>query len=48
MDATDIQMYIAKIKTLSNTNLAFCDADNDAEISVMDATHIQLKLAKLI
>lgn len=48
MDATDIQMYIAKIKTLSNTNLAFCDADNDAEISVMDATHIQLKLAKII
>ena len=48
IDATEIQMYIAKLKQLSDEQLAVSDTDKDEEISVLDATQIQRYLAKLI
>ena len=48
MDATEIQLVIAKLKNwLSDNAKALADVDNDGGISVLDATAIQLKLAQL-
>lgn len=48
MDATEIQMVIAKLKPSFDDNIkAITDVDNDGELSILDATAIQLKLAKI-
>ncbi len=48
MDATEIQLAIAKRKTLTDEQKQFADTDFDGEISIMDATAIQLYVAKKI
>ena len=48
IDATEIQMHIAKLKALSVEQLDVSDTDKDEELSVLDATQIQRLLAKLI
>lgn len=47
MDATVIQLAIAKKTTLSDTQTLLADTDRDGGISVMDATDIQRYIAKL-
>ena len=48
LDATAIQLHIAKLKELSDEELSRADTDGDGEVSVLDATQIQLYIAKLI
>ena len=48
MDATEIQLAIAKRKTLTAEQEKFADTDRDGKVSVMDATAIQLFVAKKI
>lgn len=48
MDATAIQLHIAKISSLSTHQINNADTDGDGEVSIMDATEIQLFVAKLI
>lgn len=48
MDATSIQMYVAKIKILPQHKNITADTDKDGEVSVMDATRIQMLVAKKI
>ena len=48
MDATDIQLYLAKTITLSDEAIKRADADGNLDISIMDATRIQLFLAQII
>lgn len=48
MDATAIQCYIASVYEYDNKHLPFMDADFDAEISILDATYVQLMVARLI
>lgn len=48
IDATDIQMHMAKMKTLSDEQIFIGDTDKDGELSVLDATAIQRYIAKLI
>ncbi len=47
MDATEIQMHIAEIFTLSEKALELADYDGSGEVTVLDATAIQRKLARL-
>lgn len=47
-DATDIQMHIADIKTLSNEFLLLADTDNNGAVTILDVTEIQRYLARLI
>ena len=47
MDATKIQLYMAKLATLNSTATLLADTDRDGEVSVIDATAIQLYMAKL-
>ena len=48
MDATAIQLHIAKVSELTDDELSRADTDKDGEISILDATAIQLYIAKLI
>lgn len=45
LDAALIQMAIAKMKTLNETQTALADYDGDGQVSVIDSTLIRLKLA---
>ena len=48
LDATEIQLVLASLKSWDNIELSFvADYDDDGQISVLDATAIQLKLAGL-
>ena len=47
-DATEIQLYLAKYKTLSDTQMIAADADKDGIVNIFDVTRIQLYLAKYI
>ena len=46
MDATAIQMHLAKNKLLVGTALLAADANEDGDVSVMDATDIQRYMAQ--
>ncbi len=48
MDATHIQLHIAQIDILTQTQLSYADVDSSGGISVMDATIIQMFIAKII
>ncbi len=48
MDATAIQLHIAKIEILCDNDLASADANKDGVVSILDATQIQLFIAQLI
>ena len=48
MDATAIQMHLTDNITLEEEQLVYADADKDGEVSVMDATAIQMYLVGLI
>lgn len=48
MDATAIQLYIARLTDLTAQQLKCADTDGDSDVSVMDATRIQLYIAKII
>ena len=48
MDATEIQLAVAKKITLTEEQEKYADTDFDKEVSVMDATAIQLFVAKKI
>ena len=48
MDATEIQLAVAKKKTLTQEQEKLADTDFDGEISIIDATAIQLFVAKKI
>ncbi len=48
MDATEIQMYKAQMKDLTDEQKLRADADKDKLVSVMDATQIQRLVAQLI
>ena len=47
-DATLIQLYCARLKTLTEEQLLRADVDQDRDVNVKDATQIQLYLARLI
>ena len=47
MDATHMQMYIAKLLTIDGFE-TYGDVNGDGDINVMDVTHIQMYLARLI
>lgn len=46
-DATMIQYYLAKLKTLNKTQLKAADINNDGKVSIADVTKIQYILAGL-
>ena len=46
MDATEIQMVIAQLKPAFD-DISIADVDSDGKVSIMDATAIQMQLAKL-
>ena len=48
MDATAIQLHIASLQTIPEDKLPAADADRDGDVSVLDATQIQLLVARLI
>lgn len=48
LDATAIQLHIARLEIIPEDKLACADADGDGELSIMDATQIQLFIAQLI
>lgn len=48
LDATAVQLYIAQLETLSQTQALLADTDNDKEISIIDVTLIQLFVAHII
>ena len=48
MDATLIQLHIASLTQLNETQLKAADTDKSGDVSIMDATAIQLFIAKLI
>lgn len=48
LDATAIQMHLAKKNTLEGVALLAADTSRDGKISIVDATNIQLYLAKKI
>ena len=48
IDATSIQLNIAKIISLDKETLLFSDVDGDGQVSVMDCTSIQQFVAKVI
>lgn len=47
VDATYIQMYLAKLKSFSEQQLINTDSNYSGDISILDATFIQSKIAKL-
>lgn len=48
MDATQIQLMLAKLCDYDAEDEIYADADLDRELSVMDATELQLWIAKLL
>ena len=48
VDATQIQLFLARYIPLSDNQQILADTDKDAKLSVLDATQIQRLLAKLI
>ena len=48
MDATAIQLHIAKLELLYGSGLANADVNKDGNVSILDATQIQLFIAQLI
>ncbi|MBQ8860736.1 MAG: CotH kinase family protein [Ruminococcus sp.] len=48
MDATEIQLHLASLTTMSDYAIALADVDEDNVMSVMDATEIQLFLAQMV
>lgn len=48
MDATEIQLYVARLKTLDDIHVLLSDVDRDGDASVIDATEIQLFIARVI
>lgn len=48
MDATYIQLHLAKMITLSESGLSVADVDKDGKVTVLDATRIQMFLAGII
>ena len=48
VDATLIQLYIARIHPLNGTQIASSDVNFDGEINVLDPVEIQMELAHLI
>ncbi len=48
MDATQIQIMLAKLCDYDEEDEIYADADLDRELSVMDATELQLWIAKLL
>lgn len=48
MDASFIQMSVAKLKFEEEIDLSFADMNNDKIISISDATFVQMKIAKYI
>lgn len=48
MDATELQLHFAQLKTMSDYALSLCDVDDDGIPSVLDATKIQLFLAGMV
>ncbi len=48
MDATEIQLHLSQMTTMSPIAVAFCDVDDDGALSVMDATEIQFFIAHMI
>ncbi len=47
IDATEIQLYIARLTTLTADALLCADANIDGDVSIIDATSIQLYIARL-
>ncbi len=47
LDATQIQLSIAKLATLNSTATLLADTDRDNDISIIDVTNIQLYVAKV-
>ncbi len=47
-DATLIQKFVAKIKTLDRLQLGLADADSNSKVNIKDATFIQKKIAGII
>ena len=48
MDATAVQLHVARMNLLDDRVLHLADTDKDNDISVMDATAIQLFVARII
>ena len=48
VDATIIQMYIARMETLNGTQIASSDVNFDGEINILDPVLIQMTIAQLI
>ena len=48
MDATEIQLHIAKLNLIDEARLKYADVDADGGISVIDCTSIQMYAAKMI
>lgn len=47
IDATVLQMYIAKLSSLNDMQISFSDTDADGSVNITDATAIQTICAKL-
>ena len=47
-DATLIQKHIAKLLTLSDSQLSYADCNMDNKVNIKDATYIQKKIAHII
>lgn len=48
IDATALQLHLARTQLLSDIGLLFADTDKDNDVSVLDATAIQLYVARII
>ena len=48
MDATAIQLHIAKLELLYGSGLANAEVNKDGNVSILDATQIQLFIAQII
>ncbi len=48
MDATEIQLHLASLTTMSDHAISLSDVDEDGVMSVLDATEIQLFLAQMV
>ena len=47
-DATYIQLYLVDYETMDRGQYELADVDDDGEISILDATMVQKKIAKII
>lgn len=48
IDASEVQLHVARIKTLTGTAFIKADVDFDGELNIIDATNIQRFVAKII